>query len=188
MERPAATGTSTSMQKLPTTAIYLSILVLILLPCGLGVAVGQVQGSRETGPSGFAVPRFVTLRGDEVNLRRGPGRDHTIVWVYRGYAGLPVKVIAETELWRQIEDHEGVRGWIHRGLLEGKRTGYVMADEVVLSAEASATAPVVARVARGAIGEIERCSPSWCRLSFGRTRGWIERRHLWGLLAGETVD
>ena len=52
--------------------------------------------ARKAGPiTGLPTPRFVSLKADEVNVRRGPGWDHAVAWVFHR-AGLPVEVIANS--------------------------------------------------------------------------------------------
>jgi len=46
------------------------------------------------GRTGLPLPRFVSLRAAEVNLRTGPGVRYPIDWVYHR-RGLPVEVIDE---------------------------------------------------------------------------------------------
>ena len=67
------------------------------------------------------MPQFVSLKADEVNVRKGPGWDHAVAWVFRR-AGLPVEVIAEFDVWRQVRDSEGATGWVIGSLLSGRRT------------------------------------------------------------------
>ncbi len=42
--------------------------------------------------SGLSLPRWVTLKSNEVNMRTGPGTRYPIQWVYRR-AGMPVGAI-----------------------------------------------------------------------------------------------
>ena len=79
--------------------------------------------------SGQPVPRFVSLKSDRVNVRRGPGPEHGIDWVFRR-AGLPVEVIAESEVWRRVRDSEGSTGWVLASLLSSRRTALVEPWEV----------------------------------------------------------
>ena len=53
--------------------------------------------------SGLPLPRFVSLRSAEVNMRAGPSVRYPVEWVYRR-AGLPVEVIAEFDTWRKVRD------------------------------------------------------------------------------------
>src|SRR5262245_55806966 len=81
------------------------------------------------GGSGLAVPRFVSLKSDRVNLRQGPGTDYPTAWVFRR-AGLPVEVIKEFESWRQVRDAEGTTGWVLGSMLSGRRTALILPWEV----------------------------------------------------------
>ena len=56
--------------------------------------------------SGLPVPRYVTLKFNEVNLRAGPGREYPVLWSY-SKTGLPLLVEAEFGVWRKVVDHEG---------------------------------------------------------------------------------
>ena len=80
-------------------------------------------------PSNLPVPRFATIGSSRVHLRQGPSQDHRILWVYEHQQGLPVEVVAETEMWRQIRDPEGDLGWVHRSLLSDSR-GVIIAPAV----------------------------------------------------------
>src|ERR1700722_13389157 len=62
------------------------------------------EGSKNT--SGLPLPRFTSLRTNEVNMRTGPGTRYPIEWVYIRQ-GIPVEVTAEYEIWRRVRDNEG---------------------------------------------------------------------------------
>ncbi|MGA7612701.1 MAG: SH3 domain-containing protein, partial [Xanthobacteraceae bacterium] len=62
--------------------------------------------------SGLAVPRFVSLKSDKVNVRAGPTKDNDVAWVYTR-SGLPVEITAEFENWRRVRDSEGAEGWVY---------------------------------------------------------------------------
>ena len=65
---------------------------------GPGPGVGQVTK--------LPVPRFVSLRTDQVNFRAGPGFQYPVTWVYQR-DGLPVEIIAEFDVWRQLRAPDG---------------------------------------------------------------------------------
>ena len=72
------------------------------------------------GRTGLPLPRFVTLRANEVNLRSGPGTRYPIDWVYRR-SGMPVEIIDEFDTWRRIRDWQGTEGWVHQSMVQGRR-------------------------------------------------------------------
>ena len=89
-----------------------------------GSIVGETQ--RPVGPSGLPIPRFVSLKAEKVNVRRGPSSDHPVAWVFQR-KGLPVEIVAEFENWRRVRDSDGEEGWILQNMLSGKRTAVIAA-------------------------------------------------------------
>jgi len=82
----------------------------------------QALASRAIGPSsGRPLPRFVSLKSDKVNVRRGPSSEHQVAWVY-SRRNLPVEVTAEFEHWRRIRDSDGEEGWVYHSLLSSRRS------------------------------------------------------------------
>ena len=64
--------------------------------------------------TGLPLPRFASLKTDEVNLRSGPGLRYPIEWVYKR-RDLPVEIQREFEVWRLVADSDGVKGWVAPG-------------------------------------------------------------------------
>ena len=78
---------------------------------------------KKTG-TGLPLPRFVTLKADKVNVRRGPSSDHPVAFVFQR-KGMPVEITAEFENWRKIRDSDGAEGWILQSMLSGRRNAFV---------------------------------------------------------------
>jgi SH3-like domain-containing protein len=148
--------------------------------------------ARKTGPSGLPLPRFVSLKADEVNVRRGPGWDHAVAWVFRRI-GLPVEVIAEYDVWRQVRDSEGATGWVIGSLLSGRRTVLIApwkTDKRTIDILDAADRPgaVRAKLAPGVLGDVERCDGRWCRIDAGGLSGYISQDLVWGAYPGEEIN
>ena len=143
------------------------------------------------GPSGLPVPRFVSLKAEKVNVRRGPSSDHPVAWVFQR-KGLPVEIVAEFENWRRIRDSEGEEGWILQSMLAGKRTAVVAPwrgqQLTELYSAASAGSPIRAKLAAGAMSDVSNCDGKWCEISAGGYDGYVEQDMLWGVYPGETVN
>ncbi|MDA0653800.1 MAG: SH3 domain-containing protein [Proteobacteria bacterium] len=135
----------------------------------------------------FAVPRWVSLRADEVNVRVGPGTDYPVRWVYVR-AGLPVEVTADFHNWRRIRDIDGEEGWVHRSLLSGARTVIVTGGVRTLRRTPDAYAAPVLRAESGVIADLLECDGAWCRLEIDGERGWLPRIQVWGVYADETLE
>ncbi len=90
--------------------LAIKIALLLILLAGVEARAAD-DSSPATGPDGQAhlpIPRFVSLKSDKVNVRKGPSTDQSIVWVF-SRAGLPVEIIAESDNWRRVRDSEGRR-------------------------------------------------------------------------------
>ena len=161
-----------------------------LVPILLGLSIAAARAGAEpapAGPSGLPIPRFVSLAADQVNLRAGPGFRYPVAWVFLRRS-MPVEVVGEFDQWRRIRDREGAEGWTHKALLSGRRTVVVVGGERVLRRAPEAAAAPLARAEPGVQGRLFRCAGEWCEVRLSRFRGWMERRHLWGVHDGERVE
>jgi SH3-like domain-containing protein len=143
------------------------------------------------GPSGLPLPRFVSLKAEKVNVRRGPSSDRQVAWVFQR-KGLPVEITAESDNWRRIRDSEGEEGWILQNMLSGKRTAlfapWKKGETIPLYSDEGLKGGLVARVEAGVVGEVESCSGTWCHVLAGGYKGYVEQNALWGVYPGETVS
>jgi SH3-like domain-containing protein len=139
--------------------------------------------------TGLPLPRWASLRSDDVNLRAGPGTRYPVDWVYRR-RDLPVEIEREFEVWRLIRDQDGVRGWVHEATLVGRRSFVVLGSERVLRAAAADDAAPVARLEPGVVGRIRDCAAGkpWCEMQVGEYRGWLKRDEVWGTYPDEAVN
>jgi SH3-like domain-containing protein len=133
------------------------------------------------------LPRFVSLKGNEGNARRGPGLTHRIDWVFT-QAGMPLRITAEFENWRRVEDVEGAGGWVHYSLLSGARSVLVTLDMAELRDAPSESSTVVAQAEMGVVARLLECQPDWCRVAMEGQRGWMQKPAIWGVTADETFD
>jgi SH3-like domain-containing protein len=152
----------------------------------------EITGSiGATSSTGLLIPRFVSLKAEKVNVRRGPSSDHAVAWVFQR-KGMPVEIVAEFENWRRIRDSEGEEGWILQNMLTGKRTAVVApwrkGETLPLYGNANLSSPLVARVSAGVVSDVSSCTGEWCSISAGGYSGWIEQTMLWGVYPGESVD
>jgi SH3-like domain-containing protein len=175
-----------------------------LAGCLAAVAAAQAQTTVEKqAQAAPGVPagetralRYVSLKVDRVQLRQGPGDSYPVAWVFQR-AGLPVEVLREVEVWRQVRDASGTVGWVHNNLLSGRRTALVLPWEVK---EGQSQAPLatlrdddyeraraLVQVEAGTLASIISCENAWCRISIDTHRGYIEQTKLWGTHPNETI-
>jgi len=131
-------------------------------------------------PSGFPVPRYVSLKVGKVNGRIGPSRNHTVAWQYRR-KGLPLIVVAETDMWRKVRDMQGDESWVHKPALSGERRVLVMKTTRLYS-KPRESARVTAQAEKNALMRLGDCNENgWCHIrSDNGLKGWAPRYKLWG--------
>ena len=139
----------------------------------------------EKGPvTNLPLPRYVSLKASEANVRRGPSLTHRIDWVYKR-RDMPLEIIAEHGHWRQVRDRDGAGGWVHYSLLSGVRTVLVEQDMLPLLNRPDPGAPVNARLELGVVARLGDCGPEWCWLTAGGYKGWAPKTRLWGVRPDE---
>ncbi len=133
------------------------------------------------------LPRYVSLKGNEGNARRGPGLTHRIDWVFTR-SGMPLRITAEYEHWRRVEDADGAGGWVHYSLLSGVRSALVAVDVADFRDAPQDDAAVSFQAERTVVGWIQECVLDWCRMSVDGEKGWVRKSALWGVDAGEMIE
>lgn len=135
------------------------------------------------GDSGLPVPRYVSLKSGEVYLREGPSAGHKVEWVYVR-RGLPVEVIAEYDVWRRIRDADGITGWVHKGMLDGRRSVLVTGEgNVALREGPSADAAIIAYAEPGVVARLKTCGSAFCEVETKAIDAYVARDHVWGVYA-----
>jgi len=160
----------------------------VLLIAGFGIiphwaAMAQTQGS------GLPLPRYVSLRATEVNMRTGPGVQYPVEWIFqREY--LPVEIIKEYRTWRLVRDSQGTQGWMHQSMLSGKRTFLVTGKVRTIRARPDSNSRAIATIEPGAIGDLVSCprGGGWCQVRAGGVEGWLRRVEFWGVYRNEAFE
>ena len=170
---------------------------LIAALFALGLAISAAEASEPLKPitvsatrgpvTNLPMPRFVSLKASEGNVRRGPSLSHRIDWVFK-HRGMPLQVVAEHGHWRRVVDREGAGGWVHYTLISGARTVLIDKDRVPLFKLADSTSPLAAYAEAGVIARLGKCKEQWCRVTTNGTRGWLKRDQVWGLMPGEVRE
>lgn len=166
--------------------------MLCLAISGMASAEGAspqiIVASVERGPeTSLPIPRFVSLKANEANVRRGPSLSHRIDWVFQ-HRDMPIQVVAEYGHWRRVIDRDGLGGWVHYSLLSGNRTVIIDQDMLPLLSRPDPSAPQNALLELGVIAELDACTPHWCRVFADGYRGWAPKSALWGVAPDELRD
>jgi SH3-like domain-containing protein len=133
------------------------------------------------------IPRYVSLKGHEGKARRGPGLTHQTDWVFKA-SGMPLRITAEYEHWRRVEDSEGLGGWMHYSLLSGVRSVLVVVERAQFHDKPEVGSQVAFEAERNVIGKLLECTKDWCRVSTDGDKGWVEKTALWGVDPDEVLN
>ena len=138
--------------------------------------------------SGYTLPRWVSLKYNTVNGRKGPGKHFPHLWTFQR-KGTPVIVINEMDHWRQIRDIEGGESWVRNVALSGHKTAIVTRSTHLLRST-KRKSRVLATLAPNLLVNIESCNDHYCfvEVDFEDNKskkkgpsGYISREDLWGV-------
>lgn len=167
----------------------LAALALTLAMPATAQEVAQATIAPATAPvygpeTNLPLPRYVSLKSGESNVRRGPSLSHRIDWVFQR-KNMPLQVVAEYGHWRRVVDREGQGGWVHYTMLSGVRTVIVDQDMLPIRARPDPTSLERAVLEAGVIARLGDCAAGWCEINAGGYRGWAPQDVLWGVDLGE---
>ena len=147
----------------------------------------QVSNANVGKETGLEIPRYVSLKSDDANIRVGPSKNYPIVikYIKKNY---PLKVLEEYEEWRKVEDLNKNIGWIHKSLISGFRTGIVISnDNKNIKLLNTLGGNVVGEIGNGNIVFLEKCKIDKCLVSSGYFKGWMDKKYIWGVKEKEII-
>jgi len=142
------------------------------------LVLGASSASAGEAEPGEKLPRFVSLRSDQVNLRVGPGENYPIQWVLTRKE-MPVEIVKEFEHWRMIHDWQGAEGWVHERMVSGKRTVVVKGGVCALHrpiwprASSPVRSPASLRIFSNAVASGAGSIPPTLRVGYSAARSGV---------------
>ena len=159
------------------------IISLILSIFFTKICYGEV--GKETG---LEIPRYVSLKSNDANIRVGPSTNYPIIikYIQKSY---PLKILEEYDDWRKIEDFNKNNGWIHKSLISGNRTGIILSNnDDKIKVHNTIEGKMIGNIGAGNIISINKCKIDWCSISINEYKGWINKNKMWGVEETETFD
>ena len=138
--------------------------------------------------TGLDIPRFVSLKSNDANIRVGPSVNYPIKLKYV-FQNLPLEIIDEFDVWRKSRDHEGNIDWVHKSLIKGERyilTSYGINVDVNLFSRPNGT--IKGLVKNKNILELKSCTLYWCKVSNDKVTGWVLKANIWGVYKNEMYN
>ena len=151
------------------------------------IIFSQICNAEIGKETGLEIPRFVSLKSNDANVRVGPSINYPIEikYVIQNY---PLKVLEEYEEWRKIEDFKKNIGWIHKSLISGTRTGIILSNgNKNIQLLNTLGGNVIGEIGKGNIVYLEKCKIDWCLISSGNFKGWIDKKYIWGVKEKEII-
>ena len=159
-------------------------IIICLILIKISFAYAETLG-KETG---LKIPRFVSIKSDNSNLRVGPSKDYPIKLNYI-VANTPVEIIDENKNWRKIKDYEENKGWIHKNLIKGKRFAIVNTPhQEGLQVFNKPKGKNIGKIGKRNILEVKTCLMNWCKIKYEKNTGWVNKLNLWGVHEKEIIN
>ena len=121
---------------------------------------------------------FLSLKKNKVNVRYGPSFQSPIKFVYKKI-NLPIKLIDKKENWRRVIDLKNNSGWIHWSQLKPTNSVIPLSDKILFKKPSSFSKPL-AKIQKGRLLIVQKCSNNWCKVKSNKFKGWIEIENIWG--------
>ena len=138
--------------------------------------------------SGYKLPRYVSLKSNNINLRIGSSTNYPIILKYNK-KNLPLEIIDEFDVWRKVRDIEGNEGWILGSLLKGDRFAIIINQYKILSKVYSKPyGKNLGLIGRSNIVKINNCLEDWCKIQHLEKKVWIKKENLWGVYKDEKIN
>ena len=138
--------------------------------------------------TGLELPRYVSLKSNESNIRVGPSKNYPILIKYI-IVDYPIKVIDEYEDWRKIIDFQDNIGWIHKSLIKGERNGIIFSENKKrINVYNTMSGKIIGEIDSGLIVNLSKCKINWCLIIKNNHRGWIEKKYIWGVNEDEKFN
>ena len=167
--------------------LYKNISMQIVIVLISIIIFSQVSNANIGKETGLEIPRYVSLKSDDANIRVGPSKNYPIEikYIKKNY---PLKVLDEYEEWRKVEDFNRNIGWIHKSLISGIRTGIVLSnDNKNINILNTLDGNVIGEIGNGNIVFLEKCKIDWCLVSLDDYEGWVDKNYIWGVKEKEII-
>ena len=168
--------------------LYKNISMQIIIAFISIIIFSQTCNAEIGKETGLEIPRYISLKSNDANIRIGPSKNYPIEikYIKKNY---PLKILEEYEDWRKVEDFQKNFGWIHKSLISGSRTGIVVSnDNKTIKLLNTLNGNVIGEIGKGNIVFLEKCKIDWCLVSFGNYRGWVDKKNIWGVKEKEITN
>ncbi|MDH5299389.1 MAG: SH3 domain-containing protein, partial [Desulfobulbaceae bacterium] len=122
----------------------------------------------------------VSIDGNRVSMRSGPGEKNAVLWeLDRGY---PLQVIGSQGKWLKVSDFEGDVGWVWVKNINNDPHCIVKRKMINLRSGPGSHYKLVGKAKQGVVLEIlTQGDNGWVKVRHANgMKGWASRNFLWG--------
>jgi SH3-like domain-containing protein len=131
-----------------------------------------------------ALAEMVSIKGNDINMRSGPGKKYKVIWKLGD--GFPLKVLKHSGSWMRVQDFEGTIGWVHKGVVN--KTPHMIVKvhknskkRINVRSGPGVNRRIVAKAYYGVVFRTLGRKNGWVKVRHGKqVTGWVKRSLLWG--------
>jgi SH3-like domain-containing protein len=128
--------------------------------------------------------QMLSVNGNDVNMRSGPGTKYKVMWELGN--GFPLIVLKRSGKWYRVRDFEGTIGWVHRDVV-GKNPSMIVKvhkkskKRVNVRSGPGTKYRIVAKAYYGVVFKTLQQKNGWVKIQHEKgVTGWVKRSLLWG--------
>lgn len=122
---------------------------------------------------------MVSVKGNTLNMRSGPGTQHDVLWELK--KGYPMEVVRRQGQWLQVKDFEGDSGWVARSLTSRTPHHIVKRTTANVRSGPGTQYRIVGKASYGEVVRTQEKRGRWVKVERqGAPSGWISKGLLWG--------
>lgn len=150
-----------------TRVVTVALIILVML--GLGSA---------------AQAKMLSIAGDNVNMRAGPGTNYKIMWELGN--GFPLMVLKKKGAWYRVRDFEGTIGWVHEDVTSTTPSMIVKVHKnstkrINIRSGPGTKYRIIAKAYYGVVLQTLQQKHGWVQVRHGKgLTGWVKRTLVWG--------
>jgi uncharacterized protein YgiM (DUF1202 family) len=127
-----------------------------------------------------AQAKMVSIAGDVVNMRSGPGSNFEVLWeLCQGY---PLQVIDRQGEWLKVTDYEGDTGWVRKDQVGEKAYLVVKTKIANIRSGPGENYRLIRQAQQGVVFRALEKKDDWVQIRYEEedVTGWVQRSLLWG--------
>ncbi len=132
----------------------------------------------------MVLAEMVSIVGNDINMRSGPGTRYKILWKLG--SGFPLKVLKRKRNWIRVRDFEGTIGWVNKNVVSRVPHMIVKVHKksrkrINVRSGPGTRSRIVAKAHYGVVFKTLKKKNGWVKVHHQKgVTGWVKRSLLWG--------